>query len=200
MVTKPPSKGTNERSSRRDQIILAALDVIRDRGVDGLTHRAVAEQAGVSVGLTTYYFSSLEDILEGAFDLAMQRDMEALSAWVKGLESGADLAAELTDMVLKQVERNADSVYVNFVLVLASMHRPNLQVKAHAWANWLTELMNRHLSEQAASAVATVYDGTLLRLAMTKDFTRQDEVQSAFKRACGDEHRWLRQRRDAVCG
>jgi len=192
MSTDTPVSESGQSVDRRSRIIGAALEVIRDRGVDGLTHRAVAQQAGVALGLTTYYFSTLEDILEEAFESAMQSDMARLSAWVDKVGSKEDLPSALTELVFTQVEQTEDSVYVNFVLVLAAMHRPNLQSKAKAWANWLAELLGRYLSPEAASAVATVYDGTLLRLAMTRDLSRRDEVEATFRRACGAELRSLR--------
>ena len=38
-----------------------------EKGVRGVRHRAVAERAGVSLGSTTYHFSSIEDLIISAF-------------------------------------------------------------------------------------------------------------------------------------
>jgi DNA-binding transcriptional regulator YbjK len=183
-------KSTEKGGSRRDRIVVAALEVIRLRGVDGLTHRAVASQAETSLGLTTYYFAGIEEILEAAFDLAMQRDVTFLTAWADSLGEGADLVEALTDLVYKLGERESESVYVNFVLVLAAVHRPHLQTKAHAWANSLTHIMERCLSPEAAASVATVYDGTLLRQAISGNLGRRHDVEAGFRRACADESVW----------
>lgn len=190
MVAESSSRTVVSTASGRDRIVLAALDVIRRRGVDGLTHRIVADEAGVSLGLTTYHFSSLEEILEAAFDLAMRRDTKTLTAWAQGLRPGTDLPAELTDLVLKLVVHESESVYVNFVLVLAAVHRPHLQRKAHAWATLLSDLLAPNLSHEAAGAVATVYDGTLLRQAVTGNIGTREAIKSNFRRACGSECRW----------
>ena len=51
---------------RRDAILQAALRVIAEQGVAAVTHRAVATEADVPPASTTYYFKSLDELLEGA--------------------------------------------------------------------------------------------------------------------------------------
>src|SRR3954465_962 len=48
---------------RREQILEATLRVIGREGREAVTHRAVAEEAGVPLGSTTYYFDSRDDLL-----------------------------------------------------------------------------------------------------------------------------------------
>ena len=43
---------------RKDEILAATLRLIGARGADAVTHRAVAEEAGVPLSATTYYFAS----------------------------------------------------------------------------------------------------------------------------------------------
>jgi AcrR family transcriptional regulator len=50
--------------SRREAIADAAVGVIADRGIRGLTHRAVDEAAGLPAGSTSYYFRSRAALLE----------------------------------------------------------------------------------------------------------------------------------------
>lgn len=50
----------------RSAIVNAAADIVLERGADSLTHRAVAEAAGVSLSSTTHHFSSAEEILTEA--------------------------------------------------------------------------------------------------------------------------------------
>jgi AcrR family transcriptional regulator len=45
---------------------LAALEVVAAKGVEGLTHGAVAAVAGIPLGSTTYHFASLDDLLAAA--------------------------------------------------------------------------------------------------------------------------------------
>ena len=56
-----------ESTSTPDRIIAAAAALISDAGPDALTHRAIAERAGVSLSSMTHHFASLEDILLHTF-------------------------------------------------------------------------------------------------------------------------------------
>jgi AcrR family transcriptional regulator len=55
------------RGYARDAILDATLDIIADHGIDAVTHRRVADQAGVSPGSTTHHFSSREELIGEAF-------------------------------------------------------------------------------------------------------------------------------------
>ena len=52
---------------RKKEIIEATIEVIVHSGVQGVTHRAVALEAGVQLRLTTYYFKDKEDLINEAF-------------------------------------------------------------------------------------------------------------------------------------
>ncbi len=51
----------------KQRILLATLEVIKASGMRGVRHRAVAAQAGVSLGSTTYHFKSIEDLISSTF-------------------------------------------------------------------------------------------------------------------------------------
>src|SRR3954454_22150107 len=51
---------------RRDRIARAAITVVAERGIAGLGHRAVAAEADVPLGSTTYHFATLDDLLVAA--------------------------------------------------------------------------------------------------------------------------------------
>ena len=61
----PETKKTKIDAKQR--ILLATLEVIRTSGMRGVRHRAVAAQAGVSLGSTTYHFKSIEDLISSTF-------------------------------------------------------------------------------------------------------------------------------------
>jgi AcrR family transcriptional regulator len=54
----------------RSAIIDAALRLFRERGYDATTMRAIAGEAGVSVGNAYYYFDSKEELIQGFYDRA----------------------------------------------------------------------------------------------------------------------------------
>lgn len=52
----------------RSLILETALRLFRERGYDRTTMRAIAEEAGVSVGSAYYYFASKEHLVQGFYD------------------------------------------------------------------------------------------------------------------------------------
>lgn len=77
MVTKarpaatknPPGRGATTRAA----IVVAAEELLQERGYDGMTMREVAQRAGVSMGTAYYYFSSKEHLVHGFYE-RLQRD------------------------------------------------------------------------------------------------------------------------------
>ena len=70
---------------RREEILRATMSLIGAHGADAVTHRAVAEEAGVPLSATTYYFASKEDLLEQTFLLAAREETERLERLVLDL-------------------------------------------------------------------------------------------------------------------
>jgi len=80
----------------RSAIIDAALKLFREKGYDATTMRAIAADAGVSVGNAYYYFDSKERLIQGFYDRA-QVEHEAAARPV--LESERDLAARIAGVI-----------------------------------------------------------------------------------------------------
>ncbi|RYV01272.1 hypothetical protein SOPP22_12765 [Shewanella sp. OPT22] len=57
-----------KHSEIKEKIIIATLKIIRTQGMRFIRHRAVAEEAGVSLGSTTYHFKNIEDLVLSAFE------------------------------------------------------------------------------------------------------------------------------------
>ena len=72
-MSESRSRGTE---STREVIVETALRLFRERGFDATTMRAVAAEAGVSVGNAYYYFDSKEALIQAYYDRA-QAEHEA---------------------------------------------------------------------------------------------------------------------------
>lgn len=77
----PEGAGPDEVASKsartRQAIIDAALRVFREKGFDDATMRAIAAEAGVSVGNAYYYFASKEHLIQGFYDHAQEEHARA---------------------------------------------------------------------------------------------------------------------------
>ena len=92
----PPAETEPKSARTRSSIIDAALRLFRERGYDATTMRAIATEAGVSVGNAYYYFESKEQLIQGFYDRA-QTEHEAAARAVLGAE--ADLAARIVGVL-----------------------------------------------------------------------------------------------------
>jgi len=71
---KPQAPRRQSRGAqRRDAIVRAAAELILSEGPAGVTHRTVAAQADVPLAATTYYFSGLDELVETAGRLLVER-------------------------------------------------------------------------------------------------------------------------------
>ena len=65
---------------RRQRIIDAAIRVVGDRGIAGLSHRTVAAEADVPLGSTTYHFKTLDDLMVAALRQANEGFAKVVAA------------------------------------------------------------------------------------------------------------------------
>lgn len=134
MPTSTPRRATlgQKRSEARHRAIAeAALELIKEGGYDAVTHRSVAEAAGVPTTATTYYFASKDEIVRAAMDLLVERETERyaeLGATASGGD-GATLIEAAEALVQLQAEllrhdRLAQLTGFEFALREARMGRP----------------------------------------------------------------------------
>ena len=109
---------------RRDAILQAALRVIAEQGVAAVTHRAVAAEADVPLASTTYYFESLDELLEGALFMFVNAETERLAVVAEGLEGTELQPLEAAQLFRAELE---DGSVAQFELYLEASRRPRLR-------------------------------------------------------------------------
>jgi len=62
-----PHRPSTRSAEKRDRIGEAVLAVLAEHGIGGLTHRRVAQAAGVPIAATTYHYATKADMLADAF-------------------------------------------------------------------------------------------------------------------------------------
>jgi TetR/AcrR family transcriptional regulator, regulator of biofilm formation and stress response len=123
---EPTRQARGER--RRRAILQAALRVISEHGVDAVSHRAVAEEAGVPLASTTYYFESLDELLEGALRLFVEEEAARITALTERLE-GQDLPVlEIARLFRNELEPDV----AQFELYVEAARRPRLREVARS--------------------------------------------------------------------
>src|SRR6267142_3778852 len=78
--------------TRRQELVLAAFNLVAETGFEGLRTRDVAAEVGVNVATLHYYFHTKEALIRAVVDHAMARFRTTL---VPGSSPGAQLAGHL---------------------------------------------------------------------------------------------------------
>ncbi|MER7697493.1 MULTISPECIES: TetR family transcriptional regulator [unclassified Streptomyces] len=92
---KPARAAKSEQT--RTLILETALRLFAERGYDRTTMRAIAQEAGVSVGNAYYYFSSKEHLVQGFYDRIADEHARAVRPV---LEGEGDLAVRIRGVLL----------------------------------------------------------------------------------------------------
>lgn len=146
---------------RRQRIIQAAYELIPSVGVQGLTHRLVAQRARVPLGSTTYYFATLADLVDAALAAATDVTTACLRDWGERLRASGDVPATLASLVSEWV-RDRDRLVTWNELYAAAGHRPELRPLARVWSDGLADLLTAYASDpRAARDAAAFLDGVV---------------------------------------
>ncbi len=100
-----PGVATEAKSGRGERtralILETALDLFRERGYEETTMRAIAQQAGVSLGNAYYYFRSKEHLIQAFYAHSHQ---EHLAASLPILERETNLAERLRGVLNAKIQ------------------------------------------------------------------------------------------------
>jgi TetR/AcrR family transcriptional regulator, regulator of biofilm formation and stress response len=122
---------------RREQILEAALRIIGRAGRQAVTHRAVAEEAGVPLGSTTYYFDSRDDLLEQALEYVAASEVERYGKRgeeLRAVKSPRELADKLIDELVAAAEDRIAYI-AEYEIWLEAGRRPELREAAQNWCD-----------------------------------------------------------------
>ncbi|MDX8354518.1 TetR/AcrR family transcriptional regulator [Cognatiyoonia sp. IB215182] len=120
------------KPERRKAILDATISVLAERGLEGVTHRAVDQAAELPVGSSTYYFPKKSALLLAtAHHLAalLEKDCDALQVSFAEIAASQGMKAAI-DHVAREVVSYADEAKSLFLarveLTMASARREDL--------------------------------------------------------------------------
>lgn len=174
-------RGASRDPRRAERIVEGAMAVIAKEGLERLTHRAVAAEAGIPLGSTTYHFQSLKDIVLAAMLHAKADDTASLSAWADGIAHRDELAVALARRIVYDAQRA--QMVANVRLYLAAVSRPELEEIAYDWSQVMTRILERFVDHVTAETLSALYDALIMRVMISGDRVTQDEIERILRRA-----------------
>ncbi|MEW1723467.1 TetR family transcriptional regulator [Streptomyces sp. NPDC093109] len=125
--TDPASPSS--RPSRAELIADTALTLLAERGMRGLTHRAVDERAGLPQGSTSNYARTRQALLEAAVRRQAEREVRVLTPaeTVRATDGRAAPADALALALHRYLTGHRDLLVARYELALEATRRPELR-------------------------------------------------------------------------
>ncbi len=159
----------------------AAIAVVAESGLRGLTYRAVAERAGVNNSLVAHHFGSRDGLVEAALEHATEL---TLAAFAESADESRPLAE---DLVTRLIGRDTALQVFQYELLLESRRTPSLRAAVvrqydtyiDAWQQLLGRVGQDSGDRPLARAVAAAVDGLVLQQLLVAEPT---DVAAAMTR------------------
>ncbi|HZA15995.1 MAG TPA: TetR family transcriptional regulator [Pseudonocardiaceae bacterium] len=166
--------GRVERGRRRRELLVeAALRVTERDGVAGITHRAVAQEAGVASTAGTYHFPTVDDLLVAVITAGAERFAAELRTRMQGSPTVQDFAELVADYLR---ERRGPAI-AEYELYLLAARRPDLRPAAQLWMEAAREVLAQWTDDETAiRAAIAVCDGLLIQGLIADEPPRADEI------------------------
>lgn len=152
---------------RRQRIIEAAIRVVGEKGLAGLSHRSVAAAADVPLGSTTYHFTTLDELMVAALRQVNEGFAKVVAAYGGLDDPAADLVTALARILGDWLSGDRTAVELEYELYLAALRRPALRPVAAEWADDLAERLARRTDPVTARALVALMDGICLQVLLT---------------------------------
>ncbi len=160
-------------NDRRLLLLDATLQLIASGGPDAVSHRAVAELADVSLGSTTYWFASRQDMMREALEHFALVEMESLRERLAGVLgrrlSRRALVDQFTAHLVSQLGESRWRTAAQYALLTEAARDPELERVCREWtAAWelaLTEVftsLRTRSPELEARMFLAMLDGLLI--------------------------------------
>lgn len=175
---------------RRAALLEAAVELSAEVGAGAVTHRAVAARAGVPLSTTSYFFSSIDELVTEALRVGAQDRVDdwdaAERAAVEAVDASADTVIEAAVDQALAASRVAEGSQVEYYL--AAGRQPELQPEVSATVSRFAERVQgqfeRHGAQQAddvAWAVTALGDGALLHRVAGVDIDHRARLAAGLR-------------------
>jgi AcrR family transcriptional regulator len=114
----------------RDRLLAAALELLAQRGPDGVTLREITDSASANVAAASYHFGSLKALCDAAIEHALERYLDAQIHAMNAMNTGAtldDLAAAFAQPMISALAAGGTDLAVMRTLARVGIDPP------HGW-------------------------------------------------------------------
>jgi DNA-binding transcriptional regulator YbjK len=120
---------TRKGEIRRHALVSAAAALLCEGGFEAVRHRAVARRAGLPLASTTYYFASLEELIESAVEHIGTAEAAELQARLSGLPRRRRSTGATANLLLELLagEKTSEQLISRYERYIACARHPALR-------------------------------------------------------------------------
>jgi DNA-binding transcriptional regulator YbjK len=144
---------------RRKSLVEATVRVLMRDGVPGVTHRAVADEANLPLSATTYYFTSLDNLIS---ETCRAIYAGFISDPLFAVESpGQDVVSDIVDVFFRYITERREAYQVLYELQILAGRQQNLKSLASIlWAQSSEGIQGAlEISDETARTIVAILDG-----------------------------------------
>ncbi|WP_194205561.1 TetR/AcrR family transcriptional regulator [Superficieibacter sp. 1612_C1] len=172
---------------RREKILQATLETIAAHGINAVTHRKIAQCAGVPLGSLTYYFAGIDALLEEAFSgFTGQMSVQYLAFFqdVQNREQAAEAVAELIFSAQMTTVRNMELMYQLYAYM---SKKPALKGIMQNWMRRSQQTLEYWFEPVTARALDAFIEGMTLHFVIDRQPLTRDEIRCMVARIAGGD-------------
>ncbi|KKO72001.1 TetR/AcrR family transcriptional regulator [Kerstersia gyiorum] len=166
---------------RRDRLVDAALSIMLAQGVQGVSHRAVAAEAGVPLGSTTYYFRDLDALLIASIERLTQRRRIEMETWSADIASLDELLARLAELIVARLSRDRVETTLSYELHFLALRRPAFRFYSEASTQVLRDTLRQFADEKTTRALTLLVDGLVIDGLLTNRVPACQDILAAMR-------------------
>lgn len=162
--TEPKRKPRAKRNprARRRAIAEAAAKLLLEEGTERVTHRKVAEEAGVPLGATTQYFSSIAELKRAGYELIAQGVLDGYRKLLDDFAASSGDSRALTRIIWGYLEDDAET-RADMALYAAAVKDPTLRELTQRGYRLMSDELAFRLDARRARAIGVLFDGLLVQ-------------------------------------
>jgi AcrR family transcriptional regulator len=132
---------------RREDLLDAAITLVGERGLHGLTHRALDAAAGLPAGSTSNYFSTRDKLLNAVIERHADRERAGFDELAAEIVPGqpADLGRALARYILTATGPHRSFTLARYAILVEAAIRPEMHERLRAtgrrvtlwYSNWM---------------------------------------------------------------
>lgn len=150
-----PATDRPSRGEGREALIDAAIAVLTESGIRGVTYRSVAERAGVTHGLVRYHFQTLGELIRTAV-----REWAATSIGLTDIEPGTGLIHDMGQQLPENLREHGDEHIAMYEVTFTAVRTGDMRAEVRDTYQAYCDAVGRELER----AGLDTHDGVLADL------------------------------------